>query len=178
MVNPTVPIWAQEIPGNFLTSALWNQNIYNNGTFLTNPPAFIGDQITTQSIPNGGTATPLAIDNGTFDPYGGHSNTVNNTRYTCQIGAQGYYFVIGSCGLAANATGNRVVQINKNGTNVPLGVVSGLAPAVANGSVQQVGALVQLSAGDYIEIAGYQNSGGALNTSTASTGMTLWFVHA
>jgi hypothetical protein len=171
-----VPVLATEVPGNFWTAALYTQNVYNLGTFVLNPPIAQIYQATAQSIPSGGLATALTFDAAITDTYGGHSTTVNNTRYTAQVA--GYYLVIGTGALAANATGNRLVQINKNGSVISQGISVGLAPGTANGTVIQVAALVQLAVGDYIEIAMYQTSGGALNTATNQSGMTVMWIHA
>lgn len=172
-----LPTPASEVPGNLITSTLWNANVYNGLTFAFNPPVFQGYQTATQSITTGGGSTAIAIDTSVLDTYAGHSNTTNNSRYTAQ--QSGYYLVIGSVGLGGNATGNRICQVNKNGTNVPLGIVVGLAPAAGNGTQLQCVALVQLNGTtDYVEVGVNQTSGSSLTTSGTGTGMTVIWVHA
>jgi hypothetical protein len=176
VTNLPVPTWAQEVPGNFVTSALWNANVYNNGTFLTNPPLFAAYQSAAQSIANS-TLTAIAMDTSVVDSYGGHSNVTNNSRYTAQVA--GWYFVIAQVGFAANASGNRLIEMHKNGgSTLNLGQGVGLAPTTSNNSANQVCALVQLMVSDYIEAYTYQTSGGALNTIPAQSGMTVLWLHA
>lgn len=176
MVNLPVPTWAQVTPGVVDTSALWNANVYTNGTFLTTPPLFAGYQSAAQSIANA-TVTALGIDTTVVDTYGGHSNITNNSRYTAQVA--GYYFVIAQVGYAVNATGNRLIEMHKNGGSVlQLGQGVSLAPTVNNNPANQVSALVFLNATDYMEAFTYQTSGGALNTLPSQTGMTVIWIHA
>jgi hypothetical protein len=171
-----VPTWASVVPGAFLTSALWNANVNSNGTFLTNPPLYAGYQSAAQSVADS-TLTAIAMGSAVVDSYGGHSNTTNNSRYTAMV--PGYYLVIGQVGFAANAGGNRLIELHKNGgSTLTLGQGVSPAPGTANNSANQVGALVLLNAGDYVEAYTYQTSGAALNTIPAQTGMTVLWLHA
>jgi hypothetical protein len=170
-----VPTWAQVVPGQFDTSALFN-TVSNNGNFLSNPPLFAGYQSAAQSVANS-TLVAIGMDSSVVDSYGGHSNVTNNSRYTAVVA--GYYFVIAQVGYAANASGNRLIEMHKNGgSTLNLGQGVGLAPTTSNNSANQVSALVQLNVGDYIEAYTYQTSGGALNTVPAQSGMTVLWLHA
>ena len=82
MANLPVPIPAAEVPGNFITGALWNANVFNGLTFLLNPPLFAGYQTTGQSIPSGQSPVAITMDTETIDTYGGHSTTTNASRFT------------------------------------------------------------------------------------------------
>lgn len=176
MTNLPVPTWSQVTPGTYDTAALWNSNVYSGGTFLTNPPIFSGYQSTAQSIPNSA-LTAVSIDTSVVDSYGGHSNVTNNSRYTPQVG--GYYIVVGSYGCAANATGNRFVQIYKNGSLVNLGQNGGQAANAANaGSTQVLTIVLCNGTTDYLEVYAFQNAGGALNTNPSQTGMQVFWLHA
>lgn len=177
MPNLPVPVWATNYaPGQYNTAALMNV-IGNNGTFLTNPPLYAGYQSAAQSIANS-TVTALTMDSSVVDSYGGHSNVTNPSRYTAQVA--GYYFIIAQVGYAVNASGNRLIEMRKNGSGatLPLGQGVGLAPTTANNSANQVCALVLLAVGDYIEAITYQTSGGSLNTVPAQTGMSVLWLHA
>jgi hypothetical protein len=162
MTNLPIPIPAQEIPGNLVTGALWNANVFNGLTYMLNPPIFVGYQNTSQSI--GQTVwTPISIDTTTVDSYGGHSNTTNNSRYTAQVA--GWYTVCGVYGTGTgSSTGFRAARIQVNGSPI----VAGAVYMLANGSVE-TGVVtptkdVYLNAGDYVEVAAWQNSGASLGT--------------
>lgn len=171
-----VPVPASEVPGNYITSALWNSGVYNATTFLLNPPVFSGYQSAAQSIANAALVA-IAIDTTTIDTYGGHSNTVNNSRYTPTVA--GWYLVIASYGQAANGTGNRFASVAKNGSVVNLGQDGGTAAAGTNNGANQALAFVQCNGtSDYIEAYAYQSAGGALSTAPNQTGMQVIFLHA
>lgn len=134
-----------------------------------NLPAFNGYQTTTQSIP-ATTWTAISIDTETFDTDLGHDVVTNNTRYTIQV--DGLYVILGTVAFNVSATGLRGSKIFKNGA-ILIGSETLVAPGptVGTSAVCQIAA--QLVAGDYIELYGFQNSGGALstlnNTECAST---------
>ncbi|MFI1535585.1 C1q-like domain-containing protein [Streptomyces anandii] len=175
MAGLAVPIPASEAPGNFITGALWNANVYNGLTFLLNPPAFLGYQGSAQSTPNN-TATPINLDSEQFDTYNGHSTSSNTSRYVAQVA--GYYFVYGSVTWQTNASGIRVCQLAKNGTAVT-GAYTATTTTSFNATANTA-CIVQLNANDYVEVWGNQNSGGALSTQTGATcsSMSCWFMHA
>ncbi|MFI8459019.1 hypothetical protein [Kitasatospora sp. NPDC085464] len=173
-----VPTPASEVPGNFITSALWNASVYSPLTFLLNPPTFVGYQSTSQSLSNS-SWTPLNIDTVANDPYGGHSSTSNTSRYTCQPGAGGWYTACGVYAPNGNGNGFRAVKLQVNGTAV-LGAAAYL-PAMGPemGLVTPVKDIF-LKPGDYIEVCGWQSSGGALGTALDSdlrTGLWVRFSH-
>ncbi|MEE1838082.1 hypothetical protein [Streptomyces sp. SP17KL33] len=165
-----VPVIASEAPGNYLTGALWNANIKAMGDFLlggsgNGVPRFRGYAQTAQSIPDGAW-TALTIDTEAFDSDGGHSTTTNTSRYTVQV--PGVYLITGTASFAGNATGNRAVRLGVNGNGVIGSFVKTLAATVAHSSGVATVAQVQCVAGDYIEVFGYQSSGGALMTSVTA----------
>ncbi|MEU4296336.1 hypothetical protein [Kitasatospora aureofaciens] len=171
-----IPTLASEVPGNYLTSALWNANVYNGLTYLLNRPMFEGYQSAAQSIANG-SLTAVAIDTNLVDTYGGHSTTTNNSRYTCQTGAAGWYLVTCAAGFTANANGARALEIHKNGTAVKLGYAGTDDSRTDIAAALQATAIVQLAVGDYLEGYVYQTSGGALSTNPVATGMTVIWMH-
>ncbi|MFF7142231.1 hypothetical protein ACFZB5_13415 [Streptomyces nodosus] len=165
MANLPVPVLASEVAGNFFTAALARAGIYNAGTFLLNPPLFVGTQNTTQSTTTGAW-TVTSLDTTQVDSYGGHSNTTNNSRYTAQVA--GLYQVCGVVGWASNATGIRGARLHLNGA--PIQGTAQMTIA-ASGSVHAMATpvrVVRLGAGDYVEVAGWQSSGGALVTNVGS----------
>lgn len=156
----TMPVMASESPGNFLTGALWNANVKALGDFETLRPSFFGYQGTAQSISNN-TWTSLTLDTEVLDGDGGHSTVTNTNRYTVQVA--GVYLLLGASAFAANTTSVRGCRLGLNGTVIrgshmqqqtsSAGVWSGSSWAVQTCAVN-----------DWIDVAGYQNSGGALNT--------------
>ncbi len=132
---------------------------------LTQPRAGVFNS-TTQSI-NDNTATALTFDSEDFDTQALHSTASATSKLTIPTDGGGVYFVSGQASFAANAIGQRSAIIKKNGTTElcysnfqNAGV--GIAPVI------QVHQIVTLAAADYIELFGYQNSGGALNTGSAT----------
>jgi len=79
----------------------------------------------------------------------------------------GVYVACGSMLWAAHATGVRNLVIKKNGV-----IISGMGDTnLANATYRQVVATeISLAVGDYLTLAGYQNSGGALNCTASDTG--------
>lgn len=116
-----------------------------------------------QSIPNS-TWTGLTWTTEVSDTDGFHSTSVNTSRFTVPAGMGGKYLVSGNCALStASATGARSMSILKNGTTFY--GINGFHPQTTVG--EQYGAtsaILDLVPGDYVEVAVYQTSGGALNT--------------
>lgn len=124
---------------------------------------------TAVSIPDA-TTTVLAWDVEAFDSNGFHDNVTNNSRLTVPAGLGGTYLVTGQVSFAANATGDRMLTINKNG------LVDAQASARATAALhhrQQIAAELVLAAGDYVELTAYQTSGGALGTNASA--IEGWF---
>ena len=121
-------------------------------------------QATAQSIPDS-TYTALAFDAENYDVKEMHDNTTNNTRITIPADGSGTYLITANVFFAANATGVRNVRITLNGTTV---LASGIAVSTGGTTGTSVNAttIEQLSAGDYIEVEAYQDSGAALDTVT------------
>ena len=112
--------------------------------------------------------TTITWDSEAHDPYAMHDNVTNNSRIT--VPYSGYYMITPELSYAANGTGLRLVIVCVNGVEVG-------RPAVANATattptVASLAIARYLNANDYVEIQGWQNSGGALNllyTGPAST---------
>lgn len=135
---------------------------YANSQFVLNKPCFFGYQNTAQGLPNV-TWTSLNIDAGQDDNWSGHSNSTNNSRYTCQVA--GTYYVSGCYAPVGNSTGFRAARIIKNGSTVILG--SGVYLPTNNGveeGIQTNTVSVPMVVGDYVEVQGWQSSTTTLNT--------------
>lgn len=125
-----------------------------------NLPQFSGFASIAQSIPNI-TWTTLSLDSETTDTDLGHDLVTNNSRYTIMVA--GTYLIIGTATFAASATGLRGSKILKNGSVIQ-GSGSHIAPGPTVGTTALCSTTVPLVVGDYIEVAAFQASGGALNT--------------
>lgn len=117
-----------------------------------------------QSIPNA-TVTVVALNGESFDTNTLHDTVTNNSRIV--LDTVGYWLVVGRVSWAANGTGGRLARINRNG------VVDAEGDFVAalTGDVTQIGVTAVVRAAavtDYVELAVYQNSGGALDISDAA----------
>lgn len=177
MANRVVPRTAQKATNDLVTGALWNAGPKAAGDFLLNVPVFQGRQLNAQATTSGSWLA-LSLDLGQIDTDNGHSNTVNNSRYTCQVAGWYYvegYYAIGSGGSAARFE----CAIAKNGT-----IVGGSAQFLLRQNDLQglmAGTLVQLAVGDYVEVWGRQNSGPGIGTfvgSDLSCLMNLFWVHS
>jgi hypothetical protein len=168
VANLAIPTLTAPTVGTYDTGAWWNANVYNLLTYGLNPPIFVGTQTIAQAVATS-TWTTITLDSEQQDTYGGHNTTSNSSRYTAQV--TGWYTVCGVTCWAANATGGRGARIHVNGSSV---AGSAQLLIAASGStitgVMTAARAVQLNAGDYVEVAGWQSSGAALNTGVASGG--------
>lgn len=124
-------------------------------------PAFRGTKAGVQSVPgNALTVVTIDVEVGEgFDNDGMHSLVTNNPRITAQ--RAGLYLVGGDLHWALNATSIRTTVIRKNGS---LQLVSNTAPGDGTHTTScEAITLCRLAAGEYVEVLGYQDTGGALN---------------
>lgn len=105
------------------------------------------------------TETALTFDSERFDTDNMHSTSVNTSRIT--INTAGLYSIAGMMSWAANGTGIRQIGIRLNGaTYVALVLVASSGAGAA--TLMNVGTLYRFAVNDYVELVGYQSSGGAL----------------
>jgi hypothetical protein len=157
----TVPTFRTWVVGELVTASFMNTNIRDGGNFLTAVPTFEGRQTVAQSIPNS-SGTAVLLDTEDIDSDGGHSTVTNTSRYTAQTA--GWYRYGGACSLAANATGTRIVWVNKNAATVAGTAATGVASASIAPAIAMRSRLVQLALTDFLEMIMFQNSGVAQNT--------------
>ncbi|MEY9944881.1 hypothetical protein [Kitasatospora sp. GAS1066B] len=152
------------------TAAIGN-GIRDALNFLLNPPIFVGIQATTQSMPNQNWVT-ITFDSTVVDTYGGHSNSVNNTRYTAPL--PGWYTVCGVFATSSNPTSIRAARILLNGTAVP--GHENYAVALNGFETSSVTPTrdIYLNAGDYVELSGWQGCGSALGTNIGDIRSALY----
>lgn len=164
----TVPSYRTWVVGEIVTAAFMNTNIRDSGLFLIGVPLFRGRNTAGQSIANA-TYTAVNLDTEDVDSDNGHSTVTNPSRY---IGlTTGWYLLSGGCGWAVNAAGQRGCEFAKNGTSLPgTDVMQPNATASFASSTTVRSSHVQLNGTtDYVELRGFQSSGGALSTATNST---------
>jgi hypothetical protein len=108
------------------------------------------------------TDTLLTFNTEILDTDGFHSTSTNTSRITIPAGKGGKYYVFAWGGYANNTSGYRQLEIIVNGrTGTPSRVGNSSMAGINNITLTPNGAAV-LSAGDYIEVNAYQNSGGSL----------------
>lgn len=101
--------------------------------------------------------------------YGGYHSLVTDTeRVTIPAGLGGVYLVTANLWFSGNTQNFRLYQVTKNGEAVNSDPVlydnRAAATTASSGSViASAAGLWPLSAGDYLELWGWQNSGGALD---------------
>lgn len=105
------------------------------------------------------TTTPINWDTDVSDALGWHDTSTNKSRIT--VTESGLYLVDAVLSFNANTTGNRFIAIQVNGGAIP-GRGSVSTNTVSNTASCNLSQIIELVAGDYIEITGYQNSGGDL----------------
>lgn len=168
------------VTGTPISSTTFGVPVANNLTVLANPPIARMRNSTTQTAATS-TYTALTWDTEDFDTVGGHSTVTNTSRYTVQTGYAGYYRVTGAITWASNATGRRTATIAVNGTNKAGTETNSGAAGSANPWTIFTQAILLLAVGDYVELVGWQNSGG--NLATAITGssesyLEIQWIHA
>lgn len=107
------------------------------------------------------TDTAVTFDNEEFDTDGFHSTSTNTSRITIPTGKAGYYLFNAIIAYASNNTGQRYLNIFKNGA-----VVRQPISALTNtgGAAQYAASVIlNLAVGDYVELYAYQTSGGSVN---------------
>jgi len=113
-----------------------------------------------QTISNA-TETALTFDNENYDTNAFHDNVTNNTRMTVPSGKAGKYLITANTIFTNNATGQRIVYVYVNATNVTF-----TGPAIGGSASIDLGLtttyVADLLVGDIVEVRAYQNSGGNL----------------
>jgi hypothetical protein len=186
----TVPIAPTFTAGQKLTAANLNK-MGSVLSYLSTPPQCSAYQSATQS-PANAAWTVVTLDAELFDVannYDGgsdspmHDNVTNNSRI--YVRTTGKYELSGQVAFSSNATNARQasIRVNSNSdTTLATGyeAIGGKQSAVSGiaTSVPMPPVVIPLSAGDYIELFAWQNSGGALAliTGQSQTYMRLKWV--
>lgn len=180
MANLPVPVPRTFTVGEYETGAYFNASIRDTTNFLLALPVATVFQTAGQSLPSANASVAVAFDSTAIDAYGGHSNTVNNSRYTTQV--SGWYAVGGCVVFTASSSGTyRKVQIYANGTAVAYAAAQippvGSATFVTTIPISPT--IVYLNAGDFVSL--YATADVASFSTFASSSnqsyMTVFWVH-
>lgn len=172
---PNLPV---RYAGTRVTAGVYGSDVTDSGNFLANPP-YANLTVTTPQAGPASSAAPnvaLQFDTELADTYNAHSTVTNNSRYTAVVA--GRYRVVAAVCWTPNATGNRVIQLYKNGSAVPNAQIQIPTCSATNFSIPELNRTVDLAVGDYVEAWVGQNSGGALAIVAAGTTMQVTFDHA
>jgi hypothetical protein len=131
-------------------------------TFLLNRPIARLRATSTQSIADS-TPTAITFDAEDVDTYGGHSTSVNPSRYTGQVA--GWYWAAAKAFFGANSTGIRRISLYVNGAEYSQVDVP---PPSSGAATMSIIELVYLNVGDYVEAWVEQTTGSALLLSPGS----------
>ena len=126
----------------------------------------------TQSISDS-TATAVTYAAESYDSDGFHDNSTNNSRFTVPTGKGGYYLCIAQNSYANAAGGSRATNLRINGTTY---TTQSEIPGASSGRAAMTYAVdvLNLSAGDYVEVMAYQTSGGSLNLVNDGTNISYF----
>lgn len=158
-----MPIWTTPVDivtDEVASAARLNAQIMEDLRFLFQPPTCaVKRSGGTESIANN-TATRVSFDAEEYDTDSMHSTVTNNSRVTATTA--GKYLITANANWASNTTGRRYLSIAKNNTTTLAQMNS--APVSGTGECgQAIVSAASLSAGDYVELEVYQNSGGSLD---------------
>lgn len=161
----TVPNLAGFTVGERVTAAKLTGHTKTAVDFLINPPLCRMRHTVAQSIPTG-TGYTAALLGSVESDNDGMADTANNRMV---IQTPGKYLICVRIGYVSNATGLRAVYVTVNGSGT---VEFGATSQAANGLATVLTStwVVPLVASDNLSIRTLQNSGGALNTTSASLG--------
>lgn len=150
------------------TSTLLNANIRDAINFLKNRPHAVLRRITSNQAVSSNTFTPIFWNGEDLDTDGGHSNVTNNSRYTVQTA--GYYQLTAVVIWGTNGSGYRQIHLTKNGvTTSRFGMNTQQVRGVSGAQICiSTSVVLGLQAGDYVEVWGYQNSGGSLDVAVSN----------
>lgn len=157
-------------PGTLITGTIWNGQVRDALNYLLNPPMFQGYLSTGANVATG-TSTQISLDTIQIDSYGGWAAP----NYTIQVG--GWYEIMGGVGFAANATGQRFVWIQSNGSTLEAeSYVSLNAAAAGSTNIGTKPFHRYCNQGTTLQLMVEQNSGGTLAT-TLNPFLAVRWVH-
>lgn len=174
---PTVPV-APDFSGGGTPTAVQLAQISAMLRFLACTPAYKGTNSVLQTITTGA-YTGISCDTDVYDVdvdgIGGHDTATNPSRFTARY--PGLYACSGGVPWASNATGRRGGRLAVNGTAVTASGVLINASAAVGLDIPFDMNIVYLNISDYVELQGFQDSGGNLNTVASAETSQRFCVH-
>jgi hypothetical protein len=174
----TIPTITTFVAGTELTAAMLNE-VKAASDFWALTPRCYAYASGAQSLASG-VYTAIAFDSEIYDivqsgDSPSHDAATNNTRL--YVRTSGKYEITGQVYFATNATGSRSADLRLNAAGNPAGgtrIALNQQTALSGVGSPATAPVIEypLVTGDYVEIFGMQNSGGALNTAGGS-GLTL-----
>lgn len=142
-----------------------------SGSTFSGAACILGTSVSTANS----TFTAITFGSEVFDTDSYHSTSTNTSRFTIPSGKTGYFLFTATATWVGNATGYRQFGFVKNGS------LTGTEPnpaMPANSADQSLSAsqVMYLTAGDYIELQCWQNSGGSLSVRGTDSGNGRTFV--
>lgn len=166
----TIPTWPTITTGQYVTSTVMNQ-YRDAGNFWARTPRCYAYESTAQTTTTG-TWLLVALASEIYDivqsgDSPSHDNTTNNSRI--YIRTTGIYEITGQAQFVANSSGARQATIRLNSGGVSTGGTIIIQNTQSNAgtlttSVSMTTVEASLTAGDYLEMFAWQNSGGNLDT--------------
>jgi hypothetical protein len=171
MAVPTPRTW---VAAEFVTATLNNVEIRDTENWLLNPPRASANRTTTVSTTTA-VWTRVDLTSELYDSGSIHDNSTNPSRLTAP---ETYlYEVHAQVRWEANATGVRFVAVCKNsaGTYNAANLVAQRMQTTtwSEATFQGLSVDVALNAGDYVEMFGQQQTGGALSAFGGGAGQTF-----
>lgn len=120
----------------------------------------------TQAITGDNAVHALTLDSEEFDTDGFHSTSSNTSRITIPSGLGGKYSVAGNVGSIPSQNGYAIGALYKNGSTYIAGSSNAIGLVNTGFQTVPVQAVVDLAAGDYIEIVYLTNGTGPFGSAT------------
>jgi len=148
----------QDFNGNSIMTSDGAGNLTLNNSAMKMTPAFMVNLSSSQDISDA-TKTVITFDTEILDSDSAYNTS--NGRFTVPSGQAGKYYVYGQC-MRNNFTGGRyIVYIGVNGTTKIKAEERNSDSSGTTFDTVGTGGILDLSAGDYVDVSLYQNSGGS-----------------
>ena len=131
---------------------------------LTNAPSFVAYRNSTQSITSA-TNTIMVFNTEAYDTNSAYDTT--NGKFTVPVGEGGKYFFSSTWIMAGMGDGTKnTIALWKNGSSYtsPYFDYDSNSPTASTYLYNRIIGILTLSAGDYVQINAYQNTGGTVTT--------------
>ena len=138
-----------------------NAHVKENLNFLYNRCTVSADRNASTTLSND-TWTTVTFGNEDWDTNGAHSTVTNTGRITIPSGFGGIWLLTTMLDFDANTSGSRGVRFVTNGSTLNYGPMVPAATTTLRTRVSHC-LMLNLTAGDYVTVEGYQNRGGSLD---------------